>query len=317
MKRLCFGFLMDPLENVNVDHDTTFALMLAAQARGHELRVFEQPHLFFRVDQSYARMRTVRLRRERGAHFDVLKDAVAPIAELDVVFLRKDPPADLAFIHATQLIELTGTKRPLLVNRASSLRDANEKMFGLRLPDLFPHTLVSSDAAELREFVHSHPPRVVLKPIDGFAGQGIVSATAEDHDLMSLIELVTHRGRELVVAQAFIPEVTEGDLRIVLLDGDPIGSVLRVPAARELRANMAVGGSALAGSLTERELEICRRLKPLLLDYGLHFVGIDVIGGLLTEVNVTSPTGLVEAEKHSGEDLGSRVIAWAEQKVAS
>jgi glutathione synthase len=316
--RLRIGFLMDPLEQVVVGHDTTFVLMLAARARGHEVRVLEQHQLAFRHDRTWARMRTVELRNKKGEHFHVLRDELAPLSDLDVLFLRKDPPVDAAFVHATQLVELAGPgeKGPLLVNRAASLRDANEKLFGLRFPELMPRSVVSADAGVLRAFLREEARgQAVLKPLDGFGGKGILLLRQDDRNLSALIELATEGGRCAVMAQAYLPAATEGDKRILLLDGEPLGAVLRVPAQGEARANMAVGGRPVRTALTERERHICATLKPELQARGLAFVGIDVIGEHLTEVNVTSPTGAAEVDALDGADVGGRVVAWVEGRA--
>jgi glutathione synthase len=315
--RLRIGFLMDPLEQVRVDHDTTFLFMLAAQKRGHQVRVFEQPQLLFRHDRAWARMRTVEVQRVEGAHFRVLEDALAPLSELDVLFLRKDPPVDADFLHATQLVELTPGRGPLLLNAPAALRDANEKLFALRFPSLMPQTLVSADMALLAAFVREQERGAVLKPVDGFAGRGILLLRPDDRNLTSLLELGTGGGRHAVVVQAYVPASRQGDKRILLLDGEPLGAVLRMPREDDVRANMAAGGRPVKTSLTERERAICAALKPELQARGLAFVGIDVLGDYLTEVNVTSPTGAAEVELLDGVPVGEQVIAWAEARAAS
>ncbi|MCI0671451.1 MAG: glutathione synthase [Myxococcaceae bacterium] len=319
MKRsgLRIGFLMDPLEEVVVGHDTTFLLMLAAQARGHEVHCFEQHHLFFHRDRTWAHMRRVEVQRVVGRHMRVVDEGALPLTELDVVLLRKDPPVDAAFLHATQLVELHGGERgPLLVNAPAGLRDANEKLFALRLSHLMPPTLVSADLARLRAFVREEAPEAVLKPVDGYGGRGVFVLRAEDRNLTSLLETATVGGTRPVVVQAYLSAAREGDKRILLLDGEPMGAILRVPAEDEARANMAAGGRPERTTLTERERAICAALKPELTTRGLAFVGIDVIGGHLTEVNVTSPTGAEEVEALAGTPVGEPVMAWIEAQVA-
>ena len=303
------GFLMDPLDNLRVDHDSTFALMLECQGRGFETRELRQEWLFFAGGAARSRMRTVALERRPGAHFRVLSDADAPLSELDVLFLRKDPPVDVEFLLATQLAELG--PGPLWINHPAGLRAANEKLFALRFPDLVPATLVSREIPRLRAFLEAQGGDGVVKPLDGFGGLGVVRLRRGDSNFSALLETSTHGGRVAVMAQAYLPAVKEGDKRIIVLDGEPIGAVLRVPAQGELRANFASGGSAAPGPLTARDREICRRLAPSLREHGLWFVGIDVIGGKLTEVNVTSPTGLVEIDALTGESLEARVVDFA------
>lgn len=303
------GFLMDPLDEVRVEHDSSFALMLECQRRGIEVRELRQEWLYVADGRTHARMRTVEVQRKAGSHFRVAGDYQAALAELDVLFLRKDPPVDLDFLRATQLVELG--PGPLAINHPRGLRAANEKLFALRFPDLVPPTLVSREIAQLRQFLDAQGGDAVVKPLDGCGGEGVLRVRRGDPNLSALLEIATGKGRVPVMAQAYLPAVREGDKRIILLGGEPIGAVLRVPAKGELRANFASGGSAAPAPLTPRDREICRRLAPALDELGLWLVGIDVIGGKLTEVNVTSPTGLVEIDALSGESLEAKVIDFA------
>jgi glutathione synthase len=306
---------MDPLEGVLVHHDSTFALMLECERRGHEVRCFEQKDLWFDGLETSARMRTVSVRRVQGEHFSVLEAREAPISELDVLFLRKDPPVDVEFLHATQLVELSHGDGPFMVNSPSALRDANEKLFPLRYPDLMPPTFISRDREQLRDFVERLGVDAVLKPVDGYGGKAVFQTRAGDRNLASILDVLTDWGKQAIVAQAFVPESREGDKRIILLDGDPVGAVLRVPREDDVRANLAVGGRAVKTTLTDRDREICTRLAPELRWRGLHFVGIDVLGPYLTEVNVTSPTGIAEIDALNGVAVEARVIDFVEEKV--
>ncbi|WP_375769358.1 glutathione synthase [Archangium gephyra] len=315
MAALTFGFLMDPLETVRVDHDSTFALMLEAQRRGHQVRYFEQPWLRFNGSASESRMRTVTVRREPGRHFDLLDEQVRPLSSLDVLFLRKDPPVDADFLQATQLVELCNGRPPVFLNNPTGIRDANEKLFGLRFPELMPETLIARELAALSQFIARHPQGTILKPVEGFGGQGIVFLQPGDRNTRSLLEIITLGGKKAVVAQAYLPESRQGDKRIILVDGEPCGAVLRVPAQDDHRGNMAAGGTPVKTQLTPRELEICTRLKPALQERGLYLVGIDVIGDWLTEVNVTSPTGLAEIDKLDNTNVEAKVIDVAERLV--
>ncbi len=310
------GFLIDPLEGLHVGHDTTFALMLECQRRGHEVRAFEQPHLSFAGGQSAARMRTVQLRPDPRDHFTVLKDELAPLAELDAIFLRKDPPVDAEFVHATQLVELTGPKPPLFFNHPAALRNTSEKLFALAYPDLVPRTVVSRDLLALRAFVGEFPEGAIVKPLDGFGGQGILHCRREDRNVASLLELATRAGRDHVVAQEYLPASRDGDKRVLVVDGEPLGAVLRVPRDDETRANMAVGGKPVRAAIDEADRRICARLAPELRRRGLWFVGIDVIGGKLIEVNVTSPTGICEVDALDGSSIERDVIDLMEKKLA-
>ncbi|HYO56375.1 glutathione synthase [Archangium sp.] len=315
MAALTFGFLMDPLEAIRVDHDSTFALMLEAQRRGHQVRYFEQPWLRFGGSCAESRMRTVTVRREPGRHFDILDEQVRPISSLDVLFLRKDPPVDADFLQATQLVELCNGRQPVFINNPTGVRDANEKLFGLHFPELMPETLITRELTVLARFVASHPQGTILKPVEGFGGQGIVFLQPGDRNTRSLLDVLTLGGRKAIVAQAYLPESRQGDKRIILVDGEPCGAVLRIPAQDDHRGNMAAGGTPVKTRLTPRELDICARLKPSLQERGLYLVGIDVIGDWLTEVNVTSPTGLVEIDKLDDANVEAKVIDVAERLV--
>jgi glutathione synthase len=316
MAPLTLGFLMDPLEHVRVDHDSTFAMMLEAHRRGHTVRYLEQGWLQFSGTRSEARMRRVAVRREVGRHFDVLEESVQPISSLDVLFMRKDPPVDVEFLHATQLVELCAGKPPIFINSPQGIRDANEKLFTMNFPELMPETCVTRDRSVLADFIHRHPGGVILKPVDGFGGKGIVFIKHGDRNARSLLEMMTDHGREAIVAQVYVPASRQGDKRIILVNGDPIGAVLRVPSEDDHRGNMAAGGTPVKTTLTEREKEICARLKPELLEHGLYLVGIDVLGDYLTEVNVTSPTGLAEIDALDGINVEAHVIDLAERLAA-
>jgi glutathione synthase len=317
MAALNFGFLMDPLETVRVDHDSTFALMLEAQRRGHQVRYFEQPWLRFNGRRAEARMRGVSVRREPGRSFDILEESIQPLSSLDVLFMRKDPPVDADFIQATHLVDLHNGRGPVFINDPTGIRDANEKLFGLRFPELMPETLIARDMGELSRFIARHEAGTILKPVEGFGGQGIIFLQAGDRNTRSLLEVLTVGGRKAIVAQAYLPESRQGDKRIILVDGEPCGAVLRVPAHDDHRGNMAAGGKPVKTTLTPREREICARLKPLLQEHGLYLVGIDIIGDWLTEVNVTSPTGLVEIDHLDGISVEATVIDLAERMAGS
>jgi glutathione synthetase len=301
--------LIDPIEDLIVGHDTTFTFMLECHRRGHEVRYFEQSALVWRGNQSVATMHTVEVRREKGNHFTVLGTARAPLSDLDVLFLRKDPPFDGEFLHATLLVELSGAgAAPFIINRPSGLRDANEKLWALRYPELVPPTLISREIAELRAFLEEQDGEMIVKPVDGFAGRGVFHVHRKDRNLGSVLETMTQRGTIAVVAQKYLPESREGDKRVILLDGDPIGAILRVPPEHDARGNMAAGGKAVQTTLSDRDREICAHIAPALREAGLWFVGVDIIGRWLTEVNVTSPTGVEEANALDGVALERQVI---------
>jgi glutathione synthase len=313
---LIIGFLMDPLEQLLVHHDTTFALMAAAQARGHRLLSLGQEALFHRDGKAQVHAREVEVFDRQGHHFRVLSEREVALGFLDVLWMRKDPPVDAAFLHATQLVEATGSSSPLFVNTPSGLRTANEKLWALHFPDLTPATLVSRDLSQVRTFIDDAPEGVIVKPVDGHGGEGVVLLQRGDRNTNSVLELLTARGREWVVAQHYVSAARQGDKRILLLDGEPLGAINRVPLETENRANMAVGGTPVKTELTPRDREICARLAPHLRREGLVFVGIDVIGDFLIEVNVTSPTGLAEMARLDGGDPAGRIVRHVEQLLA-
>ena len=314
---LTIGFLMDPLEQVLVHHDTTFALMRTAQERGHRLLSFGQESLSHQGGQARAWAREVEVFEQQGHHFRVVAEREVPLADLDVLWMRKDPPVDVAFLHATQLVEATGGRSPVYVNSPTGLRTANEKLWALHFPELTPRTLVSRDPAQLRAFIEGAPEGAIVKPVDGHAGEGVVLLRRGDRNTASMLELLTARGRDWAVAQEYVPAARQGDKRILLLDGEPLGAINRVPLESENRANMAVGGQPVKSTLTARDREICAGLAPFLRKEGLVFVGIDVIGDFLIEVNVTSPTGLAELARLEGGDPAGRILDHVEQLAAA
>jgi glutathione synthase len=312
---LTVGFLMDPLERVLVHHDTTFALMLATQARGHRVLCFEQHQLSFAHRRPMVQAREVEVKPVQGAHFRVLASHTLGVDELDVLWLRKDPPVDAAFLHATQLVEASAARAPLFINAPAGLRGASEHLWALRFPELSPQTLVSADVSELKAFIEEAPDGAVLKPVEGHGGEGVVLLTRGDRNVASLLELYTRRGTEWAMVQRYLPEARVGDKRILVLDGEPLGAVLRVPREDDHRGNLAAGGKPERSPLTAKDRALCERLAPHLRAEGLHFVGLDVIGDWLTEVNVTSPTGLVEIAQLDGTPLAETVVASVEKKA--
>jgi len=312
-QRLDVGFLMDPLERVLVHHDTTFALMLATQARGHRVLAFEQRQLFHAHGRPCVHAREVELQPVQGAHFRVVGTRTLGLDELDVLWLRKDPPVDVAFLHATQLVEASGGSAPLFVNSPAGLRGASEHLWALRFADLAPPTLVSCHVGELKAFVEASPEGAVLKPVEGHGGEGVVLLHRADRNTTALLELYTRGGTEWALLQRYLPEARLGDKRILVLEGEPLGAVLRVPRDDDHRGNLAAGGRPVRASLTPRDRLVCERLGPHLRAEGLHFVGLDVIGDWLTEVNVTSPTGLVEVAQLDGTPLADRVVSAVER----
>jgi glutathione synthase len=286
------GVLMDPLAGININTDSTFVLMLEAQKRGFALLYFTPQDLFLHNGQVRATVRPVTVRRRQGDHFTLGDANVLDLASLDILLMRQDPPFDMGYITATYLLERL-TDRVLIVNNPAEVRSAPEKLLVTQFPQFCPPTLVSRDPALFAAF-HAEHEDIVIKPLYSCGGEGVFRLTPNAPNLGVIVELYLEKFREPFIAQRYIPEVKAGDKRIILCDGTPIGAVLRAPKDGEHRANFHAGGTAIKTTLTPRETEICATIGPELRRRGLLFVGIDVIGPYLTEINVTSPTGLQE-----------------------
>ncbi len=304
---------MDPIDRINIAGDSTFALLLAAQARGHGLLYYTPESLSQKAGSVFAPMRSLQVRDEVGNHFTLGEPKHTDLAEVDVVLLRQDPPFDLAYITSTHLLERVHPKT-FVVNDPAGVRNAPEKLFVLDFPELMPPTLISRDRAAIEAFRAEHGD-IVMKPLYGNGGAAVFKVSQRDPNFGSLFDLFTATFREPWVAQRFLPKVTEGDKRIILVDGVPMGAVNRVPAADDIRSNMVRGGAAGATDLSPRELEICAAIGPELRRRGLLFTGIDVIDGHLTEINVTSPTGLRAIKRLGGPDLSEAIWDAIEGKV--
>lgn len=291
---------MDPIEGINIEGDTTFLMMETAQARGHSLFVYLTDSLAMEDGRVFCRGRDVEVRRVAGDHFTAGPVRRAELTEFDVVLMRQDPPFDMHYIDATFFLEKVHPK-VLVVNNPTEVRSAPEKLFVTQFPDLQPPTLITWDRAAIDDFRARHGD-VVLKPLNGRGGSGVTRHLKDDPNLSALLELHAELGREPVIVQKFLPSVTQGDKRILLVDGEPVGAINRVPAKGQIRSNLAVGGEARPVELSARDREICARIGPELKARGLIFVGIDVIGEHLTEINVTSPTGAVALKRFTGID---------------
>ena len=302
---LAVAIQMDPIESVNIDTDSTFVMALEAQRRGHALWHYLPQHLVLRDGRLYARARRLEVRRLRGDHFTLASFEMLDLSTMDIVLMRQDPPFDMAYITATHLLEHVSGK-VLVVNDPVSVRNAPEKLFATHFMGLMPETLISSDAGAIRAFRKKHGD-IILKPLFGNGGAGVFHLRPEDENLNALLEMFTQLYREPVIAQRYLPEVRRGDKRIILVEGEPLGAVLRVPAKGEARANLHVGGLAQKSNLSRRDREICAAIGPRLRELGLVFVGIDVIGDCLTEINVTSPTGIQEINRFDGVKLEAKV----------
>ena len=297
---------MDPIEKISVAGDTTFALMLEAARRGHDLHYYRPENLSLRDGRAVAHMAPIEVRDIIGNHFSLGPAQTVDLATMDVVLLRQDPPFDLAYITSTHILQRLQPDT-LVVNDPVSVRNAPEKLFVMDYPDLMPPTLITRDRAEIDAFRRQHG-EVVIKPLHGHGGTSVFKIARKDANFGSLFDLFAATFREQWVVQAYLANIVHGDKRIILVDGEPLGAVNRVPAEDDIRSNMVRGGAAAATQFTERELEICATLRPELKRRGLLLVGIDVIDGYLTEINVTSPTGIRAIKRVGGPDLA--VPAW-------
>ena len=309
-------FIVDPLASFNVEGDTTMAFMREAAARGQVGGTWELPQLFAGPGgkpRAHATELELLADSDHGPWYLERTQRQRALSEFDVVWMRKDPPYDLNYFFATHLISLA-TDDTLVVNDPRGLREVTEKLFVLRFPELTPETLVSQDMAELEAFRDALGGEMIIKQVDGCGGEGVFHLAQGDRNTKALLEVATQHGTRPQIAQQYIPEVREGDKRIILIEGEPVGAVLRVPSGGESRANFHVGGTGARTTLSERDLEICRALRPALLEHGILFSGIDVIGRYLTEVNVTSPTGVREINQLDGVRLERQVLDAVEKR---
>ncbi len=310
---LSVAIQMDPIEKIDIAGDSTFALAIEAQARGHRLLYYCPRDLSFRDGVVTARLRPLGVRDVRGDHFTLGEASVHDLATTDVVLMRQDPPFDMAYITATHILERIHPKT-LVVNDPFHVRNAPEKIFVTLFKDLMPPTLITSDRAEIARFRADHKD-IIVKPLYGNGGAGVFRVKPDDENLGAMLEMFTAFYREPVIIQRYVPEVRKGDKRIILVDGVFAGAINRVPAQGEARSNMHVGGKAEACALSKREEEICAALGPALKARGLIFTGIDVIGDYLTEINVTSPTGIKEVKRFGGADIAALIWDAIEKRV--
>jgi glutathione synthase len=296
---------MDPIESVNISADSTFVLALEAQKRGYSLYHYLPRKLSFREGRVTAQARSLKVRREQGKHYELGPEQELDLRTMDVVLMRQDPPFDMAYITATHILEHIHPKT-LVVNDPVSVRNAPEKLFVTHFDGIMPPTLITADVAEIKAFRRDHID-IIIKPLYGNGGAGVFHIRPDDENLGALLEMFTTTWREPVIVQRYVPEVRMGDKRIILVDGKAVGAINRVPAAGEARSNMHVGGRPEKTTLTKREREICDAIGPALKERGLIFAGIDVIGDYLTEINVTSPTGIQEINRFDGTTLEADV----------
>ena len=306
------AFQMDPIGPIDINADSTFRLAEEAQARGHELYYYLPDHLSFQEGRIMARARTLKVKRVQGDHAELGPLQLIDLSEVDVVWLRQDPPFDMHYITTTHLLERL-VPDTLVVNDPFWVRNSPEKLLVLNFPELTPPTTVARDLETIREFKAKHGD-IILKPLYGNGGAGVFRLDENDRNLSSLYELFTGFSREPLIVQKYLPAVTKGDKRVILVDGEPVGAINRVPAANEVRSNMHVGGRPEKVELTERDREICAAIGPVLREKGQVFVGIDVIGDWLTEINVTSPTGIQELERFDGVNVAGKIWQAIEAK---
>lgn len=309
------GVIMDPIAAINYKKDTTLALLLAAQAEGWSLTYMEMSDLALVDGQPMARQTPLKVFDSAELWFELGTATDKPLAELDCILMRKDPPFDSEFIYATYILEAAERLGVLVVNRPQSLRDCNEKVFATQFPQCTPPLLVSRDPARLRDFYVQHRD-VIYKPLDGMGGTGIFRVREDDPNLSVIIETLTEDGTRTIMVQRYIPEIVQGDKRILMIDGEPVPwSLARVPAVGESRGNLAAGGQGVVQPLTERDAWIAAQVAPSLKDKGLIFVGLDVIGDYLTEINVTSPTCVKEIDREKNTAIGQRLMAAIRKKI--
>jgi glutathione synthase len=309
---LAVAIQMDPMESINIDADSTFVLALEAQARRHTLYHYMPRHMALSDGRLYAKARRLEVRREHASHHTMGPLETLDLDTLDVILMRQDPPFDMAYITATHLLEHVRAK-VLVVNDPVAVRNAPEKLVATHFPGLMPPTLVTSDRDEIVAFRARHGD-IILKPLFGNGGAGVFRLRPEDENLNALLEFFTQLYREPIMVQRYLPAIRAGDKRIVLIEGEPVGAVNRVPAVGEARANLHVGGQAAKTVLSPREREICATIGPYLKEQGLVFVGIDVIGDYLTEINVTSPTGIRSVKNLGGPDIAALLWDKIEEK---
>jgi glutathione synthase len=296
---------MDPIDVINIEADSTFALALEAQLRRHVLFHYLPQDLSLSHGKVVATARPLEVRRVHGDHYTLGEPRVIDLADVDIVLMRQDPPFDMAYITATHLLEHVHPDT-LVVNDPIEVRNAPEKLFVTHFPELMPPTLITSEKAEILEFRKAHKD-IIVKPLFGNGGAGVFHIAPGDENLGALIELFTQLYREPIIVQKYLPEVRAGDKRIILVDGEAVGAINRVPAEGEARSNMHVGGRPLKTTMTTREREICAAIGPVLRERGLVFVGVDVIGDYMTEINVTSPTGIQEIDRFDGTNLAGKI----------
>lgn len=312
--KLRIAVVMDPIETINIAKDTTFAMMLEAQRRGHSLHYVQPGSLSLRQGESFATLVEITVKDDINHYVSFGKSTDCSLTMADVILMRKDPPVDDQFIHDTQILSVAEAEGVLVVNRPQGLRDLNEKLAALLFPQCCPETLVSRNVTQFKEFIRTHG-EVVAKPLDGMGGKSIFRIKASDNNINVILETLTDGGK-LALAQRYVPEITEGDKRILLVDGDPVPFALaRIPQGDEFRGNLAAGGRGEGRPLSDRDREIAAEVGPWLKQHGMLFVGLDVIGDYLTEINVTSPTCVRELDRQFGLNIAGSLFDAIERRL--
>ena len=302
------GVVMDPISAINIKKDTTFAMLLEAQRRGYEVQYMERTDLYLRDGVVFGRQRPLRVERNPEQWFELGPPVSGRLSDLDVILMRLDPPFNMDYVYATYLLERAETDGVLVVNKPQSLRDANEKLFTAWFPHCCAPTLVTADAGQIREFLTEHGD-IIVKPLDGMGGASIFRLIREDHNLGVVLETMTQHGQRLAMAQRYLPQIKAGDKRILLINGEPVPySLARIPAEGETRGNLAAGGRGEGRELSDRDRWLCEQIGPTLRDKGLMFVGLDVIGDFVTEINVTSPTCVQELDQQFGLNISGLLM---------
>ena len=313
--QLKLGIVMDPIESIKTVKDSSFAMLLAAQKRGWPLFYMQQSDIYMNGDTAMARAQRIEVTDNPENWHKAQPAEAIELASLNAILMRKDPPFDIEYITSTYILEMAERKGSLIVNRPASLRDANEKMFITHFPQCCTPMMVTSNSSLIRQFIDEQKD-VIVKPLDGMGGESIFRLTPDDPNTSVILETITHRGKKTIMAQRFIPEITQGDKRILLVNGEPVPYALaRIPAQGETRGNLAAGGSGVGIELTERDHWICQQVGPSLRERGILFAGIDVIGDYLTEINITSPTCIRELDKQFNLDIAGQLMDCIEQQI--
>ena len=316
MQAIRLAVLMDDIASINQKKDSTFAMLLEAQRRGWEVYTFDSSDMFYQESKVLANACKTYVSDSGSDWYRVERQQTLPLADVDVIFMRKDPPFDMDYIYATYLLEQAENIGIMVINKPSSLRDANEKLFALNFSDCIPKSLVSCNKDNLNGFINNHKD-VVVKPLDGMGGLNIHKLKAGDSNINKVLSSLTNQGKRYIMAQKFLPEIKHGDKRILLISGKPVEYVLaRIPAKGDFKGNLAAGATGVGQPLSERDRYLCKKIAPTLIDKELLFVGLDVIGGYITEINVTSPTGIRQLDKQFGTNISAQLLDAVEEKLA-